>query len=90
MKPHYYSPELNYYNYPYAFGQLFGLGLFAQYRKEGAAFLPRYVELLRHTGTGPAADLTARFGIDIRAKEFWAESLRMVGEQVDAYVAMKA
>ena len=46
-KPHYYSYEHNFYNFPYAFGHLFGLGLYAVYRAEGEKFVPRYVELLR-------------------------------------------
>ena len=32
VKTHYYSPELDFYNYPYAFGQLFSLGLYFQYK----------------------------------------------------------
>ena len=38
VKGHYYSPDLSYYNYPYLFGLLFGLGLYAIYRKEPDAF----------------------------------------------------
>jgi len=32
-KPHYYSSGLSFYNYPYAFGLLFGTGLYAIYQK---------------------------------------------------------
>ena len=38
-KSHYYGPT--YYNFPYAFGGLFARGLYAQYEKEGAAFVPK-------------------------------------------------
>ena len=85
MKPHYYQVDQNFYNYPYAFGQLFGLGIYAQYRKEGSAFVPRYVELLRSTGAGRVADLAAHFGIEIRSREFWNASLRVIEEQVDRF-----
>ena len=34
-KPHYYYPGLHFYNFPYAFGHLFALGLYAIFRKEG-------------------------------------------------------
>src|SRR5690606_15827499 len=34
VKGHYYSAGLNYYNFPYAFGLLFGKGLYAQYLKD--------------------------------------------------------
>ena len=48
-KPHYYSTALSYYNYPYAFGLLFGNGLYAIYRKQGASFVPNYESLLAST-----------------------------------------
>jgi pepF/M3 family oligoendopeptidase len=85
MKPHYYQVDRNFYNYPYAFGQLFGLGVYALYRREGRAFVPRYVELLRGTGAGRVADLAAQFGIEVRSPDFWLASLRVIEEQVDRY-----
>ena len=85
LKPHYYTESYNFYNFPYAFGLLFGLGVYATYLKEGDAFIPRYKELLRSTGEGKAADLAARFGIDIRSKDFWNASLAIIGKQVDRY-----
>jgi pepF/M3 family oligoendopeptidase len=85
MKPHYYQVDRNFYNYPYAFGQLFGLGMYALYRREGSVFVPRYVELLRSTGAGKVSDLAARFGIEVRSRDFWTASLRIIEEQVDRY-----
>ncbi len=89
-KPHYYYADLHFYNYPYAFGLLFGLGVYARYQKEGDAFIPRYKELLRSTGAGPAAELAMRFGIDIRSRDFWSESLQVIAEQVDRYRELDA
>jgi len=85
LKPHYYYHDLNFYNFPYAFGLLFGLGMYAIYQREGRAFIPRYKELLRGTGEGKAAELAARFGIDIRSRGFWAASLEIVGRQIEEY-----
>lgn len=45
-KRHYYTPTLHFYNFPYAFGYLFGKGLFARYLKEGESFVPQYDKLL--------------------------------------------
>ena len=70
-KPHYYTYNGNFYNFPYAFGNLFALGLYARFREEGAAFVPRYRQLLRSTGEDLAAPLARRFGIDITGPEFW-------------------
>jgi len=84
-KPHYYSAGLSFYNFPYTFGMLFGVGLYAIYQQRGEAFIPDYKELLSSTGDAPAADLAARFDIDIRSKKFWVDSLSVIGKRVDRY-----
>ena len=65
-----------------------GLGLYAVYQQEGAAFLPRYDGLLRSTGEATAADLAARFGIDIRQRAFWESSLAVISARIDRYLAL--
>jgi pepF/M3 family oligoendopeptidase len=87
-KPHYYSPELSFYNFPYAFGLLFSLGLYAIYQERGKEFLNEYDELLSSTGEGTAAALAARFDIDIRKGSFWEGSLRLIEERIDRYVSL--
>jgi len=87
-KPHYYRTDLSFYNFPYSFGLLFGLGLYAIYQKRGEAFLLEYDELLRCTGEGTAADLAARFQIDIRQRAFWDQSLSMIAQRIERYRAL--
>ena len=84
-KPHYYSPNLSFYNFPYAFGLLFATGLYAIYKKRGADFVPDYKNLLASTGEERAAELADRFGINIRTKKFWADSLSIIGKRVERY-----
>jgi oligoendopeptidase F len=83
VKGHYYSPENSYYNFPYLFGLLFGLGLYAIYRKDPATFPDQYDALLASTGRAGAADLAARFGIDLRSREFWRSSLDVIRTDID-------
>ena len=89
-KPHYYRTGLSFYNFPYAFGLLFGTGLYAIYQERGAAFVPDYMNLLASTGEATAADLAARFGIDIRSRSFWEGSLGVIAAQVERYVNPEA
>ena len=84
-KPHYYSAGFSFYNYPYTFGLLFATGLYAVYQKRGADFVPAYKELLATTGEANAADLADKFGINIRTKKFWADSLAIIGKRVDRF-----
>jgi pepF/M3 family oligoendopeptidase len=84
-KPHYYSAGLSFYNFPYAFGLLFATGLYAIYQQRGPAFVKDYMDLLASTGEAPAADLAARFGIDIRTRKFWEDSLKIAEKRVDRF-----
>ncbi len=87
-KPHYYYPDLSFYNFPYAFGLLFGLGLYAIYQQRGRAFVPDYQNLLASTGEGTAAQLAARFGIDLHQNSFWAASLKVIEARIDKYTQL--
>lgn len=82
-KSHYYSTDVHFYNFPYAFGLLFGLGVFAQYAEKGDAFLPEYDKLLESTGSGSVHEVAARVGIDVADKAFWMKSIEMLEKKVD-------
>ena len=83
VKPHYYSTH--FYNWPYTFGLLFGLGLYAAYARDPERFRAGYDDLLASTGLGDAADLAARVGIDVRDRAFWASSLDVLKTRIDAF-----
>ena len=85
MKPHYYSTESSFYNYPYMFGLLFGLGLYAQFQQDPEKFKQGYDDLLSSTGLADAATLAAQFGIDIRSADFWRASLNIVRGDIDRF-----
>jgi oligoendopeptidase F len=87
-KPHYYSAGESFYNFPYAFGMLFGLGLYQVYKERGDEFLAQYDELLATTGEGMAADLAATFGIDLRREDFWLGSLDVTREHIVRYLEL--
>lgn len=80
-KSHYYGAT--FYNFPYAFGGLFARGLYAQYQREGAAFVPKYKKLLRTTTVATAEDVAQVAGIDLTDKEFWRGALQTVAQQID-------
>lgn len=71
LKCHYYFTDLDFYNYPYAFGQLFALGLYSKFEAEGAAFPPVYMQLLKDTGCKSCEDVCRSAGFDIESKDFW-------------------
>ncbi len=86
LKPHYYSST--FYNYPYMFGLLFGLGLYARYQDDPQGFKASYDDLLSSTGLGNAAELAARFGIDTRAPAFWRSSLDVIRADIARFESL--
>ena len=82
-KSHYYGPT--FYNFPYAFGGLFARGLYAQYEKEGAAFVPKYKKLLYTTPIATAEDVAKVADIDLTDKGFWRSALQTVADKIDAF-----
>ncbi len=87
-KSHYYNVGLHFYNFPYAFGLLFGLGVFARYQKEGASFLPKYDAMLAACGSGTIAEVAASVGIDVRSVDYWRSALDVVRSEVDEFVSL--
>lgn len=85
MKPHYYSADTSFYNYPYMFGLLFGLGLYARYQQDPETFKTSYDSLLSSTGLADAATLASQFGIDIRSVDFWRSSLNIVRDDINRF-----
>jgi len=87
VKGHYYTA---YYNFPYCWGLLFGLGLYAEFQADPDRFRLGYDDLLSATGLGEAAELAARFGIDVHDTGFWASSLAVLRARIDEYESLAA
>ena len=85
-KPHYYGRD--FYNFPYTFGLLFGLGLYERYRKEGQKFLPSYEKLLASVGMYPVPELANRFGFDLASRGFWQHAMEVLFEKIDQFQSM--
>lgn len=88
-KPHYYYAEYNFYNFPYAFGLLFAKGLYAVYLQRGEAFVEQYDKLLSVTGRMNIADVAKIMNVDVRSKDFWRGSLRLIEEDIEKWISLK-
>jgi len=84
-KVHYYYAERNFYNFPYAYGKLFASGLYARYIAEGDSFLEKYDTLLAATGSNSLETVGDLAGINVRKKDFWVSSLKLIEEKVDEF-----
>jgi pepF/M3 family oligoendopeptidase len=86
VKPHYYATA--FYNWPYTFGLLFGIGLYARYTADPDRFRLGYDDLLAATGLADAAELAGRFGIDIRDESFWSDSLDVIRQRIERFASL--
>ena len=85
-KLHFYITGTSFYNFPYTFGYLFSLGIFARAKQEGPDFLPRYEELLRRTGSDTAEAVARRsLGVDLESPDFWQASVDLIEEDLSEF-----
>ena len=87
-KPHYYSADANFYNYPYAFGNLFAKGLYAEYLNRGDSFCEDYEKLLAVTGKMMVSDVTEIMNINVKDINFWRNSLKVIEEDIEKFIKL--
>jgi pepF/M3 family oligoendopeptidase len=85
VKSHYYSTGLGFYNYPYAFGLLFSLGLYSRFQREGPAFAGDYRRLLRLTGQARAEDVARSAGFNIEGEDFWQQGMEIIARRIEEF-----
>jgi len=88
LKPHYYGSH--FYNWPYTYGLLFGLGLYARYQKDPERFRGGYDSVLSRAGMDSAEQLGQSFGIDVTSEAFWTASLDVLRARMQNYAALAA
>ena len=71
-----------FYCYAYSFGNLLVLALYRMYQKEGAAFVPKYLDLLSAGGSEAPQAILARVGVDMASEDFWQSGFDTIREMV--------
>ena len=88
-KMHFFISGISFYNFPYVFGYLLSQALFARFKAEGAAFLPRYEAFLSLTGSATCEEVVKQtLGEDLTSPEFWATALKAMEPSLKAYEAL--
>lgn len=83
LKPHYYGSH--FYNWPYTYGLLFGLGLYARYQNDPERFRSGYDNVLSRAGMDTAEQLGQAFGLDVTDEAFWTASLDVLRARMADY-----
>jgi oligoendopeptidase F len=88
VKPHYYGAD--FYNWPYTYGFLFGVGLYASYRQDPERFQRSYDDVLSRAGMNTAEELAGVFGFDVSDEAFWTASLDVLRGHIEQYSQLVA
>ncbi|SME88323.1 M3 family oligoendopeptidase [Pseudobacteriovorax antillogorgiicola] len=88
-KLHFHISSLSFYNFPYSFGYLFSLGVYARRAAMGQDFFESYVKLLRETGEMTAEQLARKhLSVDLEDKQFWDQSIDIVSNKMDQFSSL--
>lgn len=79
MIPHYYMANYRFYNYPYAYAQLFVYALYQKYLEEGKEFVPRFREILSSGCSISPIEIGKIVGLDVTSSDFWKLGMRQYG-----------
>lgn len=87
-KLHFFLTDVSFYNFPYTFGYLFSMGVFARARAAGPDFRAIYRRLLRATGSATAEEVARDvLGVELGAPDFWHATLDEVDRDLAAFEA---
>lgn len=88
-KLHFFIDRVPFYNFPYTFGYLFSLGIYAEYLKQPDGFEEKYIALLRDTATMKVEDLAKKhLGVDLTKESFWEAGIQLVTEDVEEFIQL--
>lgn len=88
-KLHFYITGVPFYNFPYTFGYLFSLGIYAQAIEEGKGYEEKYIALLKDTASMDVEDLALKhLNVDLTKPDFWEKAVQLCIDDVEEFLAM--
>jgi len=83
VTPHYFMSNYRFYNYPYAYAQLFVYALYQLYKEQGQSFAPKLKRLLASRGSKSPRELALELGFDITNEAFWQKGMKQAEQLVN-------
>ncbi|WP_416144603.1 M3 family oligoendopeptidase [Planococcus koreensis] len=89
--PHFYITTSPFYNFPYTFGHLFSISLYAKAKEEGIDFEKRYISLLRDSGSMTVEELAMKhLEEDITQECFWEKGMALCVKDVEEFIRLSS
>ncbi|SER32513.1 oligoendopeptidase, pepF/M3 family [Gracilibacillus ureilyticus] len=88
-KLHFFIDDVPFYNFPYTFGFLFSLGIYAKYLENPEGFEEKYIALLRDTGSMKVEELAKKhLDADITKEEFWVAGIQLMAKEANEFIRL--
>lgn len=88
-KLHFHITGVPFYNFPYTFGYLFSLGIYAHAKKQGKSFEDDYIALLQDTGQMTVEELAMKhLNVDLTKEEFWEQAIQLCVNDVEKFLTL--
>lgn len=86
-KLHFYITGVPFYNFPYTFGFLFSLGIYAQALEAGESYEEKYIDLLKDSASMSVEDLAQKhLNIDLSKMDFWEKAVGLCVSDVEEFL----
>ncbi|CAI3406586.1 M3 family oligoendopeptidase [Enterococcus cecorum] len=88
-KLHFFIDEVPFYNFPYTFGYLFSLGIYAKASQHADGFEDQYIALLRDTASMTTEELAKKhLDTDLHQATFWQAGIDMVLKDIATFMEL--
>jgi oligoendopeptidase F len=88
-KLHFYITGVPFYNFPYTFGYLFSLGIYANALEEGKGYEEKYISLLKDTASMTVEDLAMKhLNEDLTKPDFWEKAVKLCMDDVEEFLSL--
>lgn len=88
-KLHFFITGVPFYNFPYTFGYLFSLGIYAKALEEGKGYEEKYMALLQDTASMTVENLAEKhLQVDLTQKDFWEKAVHICLDDIDEFLEL--
>lgn len=88
-KLHFFIDDVPFYNFPYTFGYLFSMGIYAYANQKDTNFEQEYIDLLRDTASMTTEELAEKhLGVDLTKPDFWQAGIDMVLDDIQQFMEL--
>ena len=88
-KLHFFIDDVPFYNFPYTFGYLFSMGIYAYANQQGSSFEDQYIALLRDTASMTSEELAKKhLNVDLTKPDFWQAGIDQVLKDVEQFMTL--